>query len=80
MKDIKELLFSILEDIHPEIDFRTESRNLVSSGILVSFDILQIIDDIEKSFNIKISGLDFIPENFSSIQAIENLVNSKIKE
>ncbi|SKA61904.1 hypothetical protein SAMN02745213_01169 [Succinivibrio dextrinosolvens DSM 3072] len=80
MKDIKEILFSILEDIHPEIDFRTESRNFVSSGILVSFDILQIIDDIEKSFNIKISGLDFIPENFSSIQSIENLVNSKIKE
>lgn len=76
---VKEKIIEILQEIHPEIDFFKENRDLVSSGILESFDIVQIISDLESKFKIKISGLDFTPENFASADSIVKLVSSKME-
>ena len=77
---MNEKIIQILQDLHPEIDFSKENRDLVASGILESFDIVQIISDLETEFNVKISGLEFTPENFASVASIANLVSSKLKE
>ncbi len=74
---MREKIIKILEDIHPEIDFTKESRDLILSGILESFDVVQIISDLEDTFNIKISGLELTSENFSSVDSILKLVESK---
>lgn len=76
---VKEKIIEILQEIHPEIDFFKENRDLVSSGILESFDIVQIISDLESKFKIKISGFDFTPENFASADSIVKLVSSKME-
>lgn len=74
---MREKIIKILKDIHPEIDFTKESRDLILSGILESFDVVQIISDLEDTFNIKISGLGLTSENFSSVDSILKLVESK---
>ena len=76
---MKEKIIEILQEIHPEIDFSKEKRDLITSGILESFDIVQIITDLELLFNIKISGLEFTPENFASVNSIVKLVSSKME-
>lgn len=71
---MKEEVIAILQDLHPEVDFNNASLSLVRDGILDSFDIVQIIADLDNVFEIKISGTELIPENFDSIQAIISLV------
>ena len=49
-------------------------ENLLDSGIIDSFDIVDLIDSLENLFGIQIDGDDIIPENFESIDAIARLV------
>lgn len=70
---MKEKLIEILTELRPEFDF-TEDVNFIEEGMLDSFDIVTLVDEIENQFNIKISGIDVIPENFSSIDNIVALL------
>lgn len=72
---MKNQIINILSEIRPEFDF-TASVNFIEEGMLDSFDIVSLVDSLEKEFNITISGLDIIPENFDSIEAIENIINT----
>ena len=62
----------ILVDIRPEYDF-LEDKDFIEAGMLDSFDVLTLVTDLEEKFNIKIDG-DILPENFSSINAIKDLL------
>ena len=44
-------LLSILQDIHPEIDYANE-KNLIDNGIFDSFDIVTLISEIVANFDI----------------------------
>jgi acyl carrier protein len=68
-----EEIYAILEDLRPEFDFRT-SENFVDDGYLDSFDIISIISIIEETYNITVDGLDILPENFETVEAIANLI------
>ena len=63
----------ILVDIRPEYDF-LEDEDFIEAGMLDSFDVLTLVTDLEEKFNIKIDGGDILPENFSSINAIKDLL------
>lgn len=71
---MKQKIKEILANLHPEINFDEDADCLVSDGVIDSFDIVQIISDLESEFSISISALDLLPENFESIDAIENLI------
>ena len=66
-------IYTILEDLRPEFDFRG-SNNYIEDGFLDSFDIISIIDEIESIYDIKIDGLEIIPENFENAEKIEALI------
>lgn len=68
-----EKIMSMLEEIRPEHDFR-ESSDFIEDGLLDSFDLITLIDMLESAFEITIDGLDVVPENFCSTEAIANLV------
>ena len=68
-----EQIYDILEELRPEFDFR-ESDNFVEDGYLDSFDIISLVSELEERFEIKIDGLDIIPENFESIESIKKLI------
>lgn len=66
-------IFSMLEDIKPEHDFRSSS-DFIEDGLLDSFDLITLIDMLEEEYGITIDGLDVVPENFCTAEAIANLV------
>lgn len=70
---MKEKVYNILQTIRPEFNFK-ESDNFVEDGYLDSFDVVTLVSEIEDLFGIVIDGLDVLPENFSSVQAICDLI------
>lgn len=72
---MKEKILDILKGIQPSNDFEGSS-DYVEDGLLDSFDVVQLVSELENTFNITISALDILPENFNSANAIEKLVKS----
>ncbi len=70
---MKKRIVDILSDLRPEFDFN-ENVNFIEEGMLDSFDIVSLVDELESQFNIKINGIDVIAENFSSLDKIETLI------
>lgn len=70
---MKEKIVEILKDLRPEFDF-TEGVDFIEEGMLDSFDIISLVDELEAKFGIKIQGIDVIPENFSTLDKIETLL------
>lgn len=70
---MKEKILSLLKDLQPSFDFET-SNDFITDGYLDSFDLVQLVSDLETEYNIRISALDILPENFSSIDAIVALI------
>ena len=66
-------LLSILQDIHPEIDYENE-KNLIDNGIFDSFDIVTFISEIVANFDIKVPANEITPDNFNSLEAIMALL------
>lgn len=66
-------IFSMLAEIRPEFDYK-DSDNFIEDGLLDSFDIISLVSMMEEKYNIKIDGLDIIPENFFDVDAIVGLV------
>ena len=66
-------IMNMLEEIKPEFDFN-DSEDFVMDGLLDSFDIITLISMLEEKYSVTIDGLDIVPENFSSVDSIVNLV------
>jgi acyl carrier protein len=62
-------VINILQEMRPEFDF-SEKVNFIEQGMLDSFDIVTLITSLDEQFGISIDGMDIIPENFSSVDAI----------
>ncbi|MEO7044367.1 MAG: acyl carrier protein [Ferruginibacter sp.] len=74
---MRDKIIQILKDIRPEFDF-TSAANFVEQGMLDSFDIISLVSSLDKEFSISIDGMDILPENFSSVEKIEDLLKKKI--
>ena len=70
MKTLKE----ILDDIDETIDYETE-EHLIDDRLLDSFAIISLVAELETEFDISISALDMVPENFNSMNAMAALVD-----
>lgn len=62
-------ILQILSGLRPEFDF-SSSRDFIDDGYLDSFDIVALISELEETFHILIDGMDVLPENFCSVEAI----------
>lgn len=74
-----EALLNILSELHPEVDFETET-GLIDNKILDSFDIVTIVAEIDSEFDVQISAEELTPENFNSAQALYALVERLMDE
>lgn len=70
---MEEKVLNILKEIRPEYDFES-SEDFVEDGFLDSFDVITVVAEIEKCFGVIIDGLDVLPENFSTIKSICELI------
>lgn len=73
MEDREEKILQILKDIQPDYDFE-DGADFVASGYLDSFDVVTLVSELEGAFDIAISALDIVPENFASLASIAALV------
>ena len=71
---MKKKIIEILTDLRPEFDFTVEGVNFIEEGMLDSFDMVSLVDELEEQFGIKIDGIDVVSENFSTIASIEALL------
>ena len=64
-----ETLYEILEDIQPDVDFKTE-RALIDDHLLSSLSILSLVAELEDEFDVTIPAVEIIPANFNSVEAM----------
>lgn len=70
---MEQKIIKILTDLRPEFDFN-QAVNFIEEGMLDSFDIVNLVSELDSTFGISIDGVDILPENFSSVEAIKNLL------
>lgn len=66
-------LLEILENMRPDIDFRSEKK-LVTDRLLESFDIISLVTEIGDEFDVKVKPADLVPENFDSVEAMWEMI------
>ena len=71
---MKEKIKGILQGLRPEFEFE-DGVDFIAEGMIDSFDMVNLVSELEENFDIVIDGIDILPENFSSLSAIEALVN-----
>lgn len=74
-----EKIYEILEKIIPNADFRN-ATDLVDSKILTSLNIAKLVASLNKEFDIEITPLHLLPENFNSVESIWALVQQLDEE
>ena len=71
---MKDQIIKILTELRPEFDFTQEGVDFIEEGMLDSFDLVTLVSELDNAFGISIDGVDILPENFSSVDAIANLL------
>ena len=71
-KKVEELL-DILKGLKPGVDFENE-KNLIEDRLLDSLDVMNLTVELNDEFDIEITPLDILPENFKSIETIYALI------
>lgn len=54
-----------------EIDW---AQNFVEEGLFDSLDIMMLVERLEENFGCRIKRMDIVPENFVSLEAIEDMI------
>lgn len=70
---MKEELMEILEELRPDVDFENE-KQLITDGILESFDIVALVGELSDAFDIELHVEDLVPDNFNSIEEMMELI------
>lgn len=73
---MKKQIIEILSEICPGIDFETETA-LIDDGLIDSLDIVAVVTELMEAFDVELGVDDLTPENFNSVKAIEELIESK---
>ena len=71
MKTIMELL----QETNKDADF-AKSDDFVSDGLLDSMDIQMLAIAMEDEYHITLDGTDLMPMNYTSVEAIRDLLKS----
>ncbi len=71
-------LMDILNELRPDLDF-SEEKSLITGGVLDSFDVVALLDEINETFGISIKPKQIIADNFDSVDSIWSLIESLSK-
>lgn len=73
VKFMKEEILEILNDINSDVDYESDVM-LIDEEILDSFDIVSLVSELNSCFDINITVVDLVPENFNTVDAMVALV------
>lgn len=72
-KRILDILYEINDSIRGN-----ESENLFVKGLLDSFELVNLVVELEDAFDIEIDPEDVVPDNFASIKQITQLIEKMV--
>ncbi len=75
---MRERLIELLNDIDEDI-VSFEGDDLFEAGIIDSFTVIEIVDEIETKFHIEIESDDVIKENLCTVDNMIKMVEAIIK-
>lgn len=70
---MRKVILEILQKIREDAEFEN-SENFIEDGFLDSFEIVDLVSELEDRFLVEIRGTDIIPENFTNLDTIAALV------
>ena len=73
---MREQIIEILTEFCPGVDFEQET-SLIDDGLIDSLDIVAVVTELMEAFDVELGVDDLTPENFNSVEAIEELIESK---
>lgn len=77
--EIENPILQHVQNLVHDKNFRVErDTSLIAKGVLDSLDILDLIEFIESSFRIKLTGDDLNPDFFETVSTIVELVQKKL--
>ena len=68
-----EKLLEILEKIKPGVDFASVD-DMIEEKVLDSMSIVMLVGELNEEFDIDITPVDIVPENFKNVSAILALI------
>ncbi len=68
-----EKLINILNEIKAGVDWENEA-DLIDNHILDSLKIVQLVGTLNDEFDIEITPINIVPENFKTVNAIYEMV------
>ncbi len=68
-----EELLEILNELKPTVDWKNE-EDLVKRGLLTSMEIVRLVVEINDNFDVELTPIDVVPENFYSVKTILALI------
>ena len=66
-------LLTILQEMHPDVDFETH-QTLIDDKIIDSFDVITLVAEINDRMDIAIPAEELVPENFNSYASLRALL------
>jgi D-alanine--poly(phosphoribitol) ligase subunit 2 len=73
MNEIESKINDILMEQDDSVDYK-EEKHLIDNRILDSFAIISLVAELEEEFDIRITAVEMVPENFNSIEAMAAMV------
>ncbi len=68
-----EELLQILNGLHPDVDFE-EIEDLYDEGVLDSLDMVRLVTEINRTFDISVPPEELRPENFQNVHTIMDMI------
>ena len=68
-----EKIIDILRGLHANIDWVSESA-LIDDGIIDSFDMIALVNELNITFGVEIGLEHMEPENFNTVEAMTRLL------
>lgn len=76
---MRERIMQVLQSVNPKFD-KCWDVDFLDEGLIDSFEIMNIIMQLEQEFAVEIDPELILPENFCSLEAIESLIEQIICE
>ena len=66
-------LLEILNEVKPGVDFENDT-DLIGHGVLDSITMVTLVMELNDAFDIEITPVDIVPENFKTVQTIYDII------
>ncbi len=70
---MRERIMRVLQSVNPKFDKHWDV-DFLEEGLIDSFEIMNIIMELEQEFAVEIDPELILPENFCSLEAMETLI------